>query len=107
MHSPVSSIEGWTFRAGELPKGVLDGFWRQAGIQPGEGVAEALRQHHFTVAIPLPLGERQGEGVASRRYIRTVLDPIAETFQPSRAASSTTDSVMRELFMRLFDLLSN
>ena len=65
-------------RPRELAEGVLERFGGQRRIEPGQRVAQSLRQHHL--AVVAPLGREH-----VRRDVRTVGDPPADAFQPGES----------------------
>ena len=49
MKSAVAGFQRGPFRAGQLAEGVVQGIGGQAGVEPGEGIAQTLCQYHVTV----------------------------------------------------------
>lgn len=79
---PVPRILRRPFKPGDFPERLLDRFRRQGGIQAHQRFTQPRRKNDFRIIFSLPLGEGEGVSIAARRYVRPVLDRIAEALQP-------------------------
>jgi hypothetical protein len=52
VEGAVARFKGWSFGAGDLAEGVLEGLCGESGVEQGKGLAETSLQNYLLVGLP-------------------------------------------------------